>query len=106
HAAACASHAPARGSALAFLADPGRLAAQPPQVVELGAPHAPAPDQLDRVDRRRVDREDALDADAARDLADREALTDTRATPADAHALEDLDPLLFALAHPHVHADR
>src|SRR5690606_36230518 len=93
-------------SALALLADPGRLAPQAAQVVELRAANPPAPQQLDRIDRRRVDREDPLDADPARDLAHGEALADPRPTAADAHALEGLDPLLLPLAHAHAPADR
>src|SRR5436309_7688954 len=50
----------------ALLADPRRLAGQPPQEVELGAAHPTLAHQLDLRDRRRMQREDALDADARR----------------------------------------
>src|SRR5690349_14337130 len=56
------------GSALALLPDPRRLAAQRPQVVELGPAHPTPPHQLDRGDGRAVHREDPLDPDAGRDL--------------------------------------
>src|SRR6202521_489901 len=88
------------------LLDAGRLAAQRAQVVELGAPHLAAPDHLDAAERRRVQREDALDADAARDLAYGESLAGAAAPPANHHALEDLDPLLVAFDDPHVDTHR
>ena len=53
-----------------------------------------------------MEREDPLDADAARDLAHGEGLARAAAAAGDDHALEDLDPLLVALVHPHVDADR
>src|SRR5690606_12805658 len=97
---------PRRGaSALAPLLDPGRLAApQTTQVVQLRPTDPTAPHHLDRLDRRRVQREDPLDADAARDLAHGEALADPCPAAADAHPLEGLDPLLVTLTHAHVHA--
>ena len=54
----------------------------------------------------RVHREGALDADAEADLADGEGLAEAGALAADDRALEDLDPLLGALDHPHVHLER
>jgi hypothetical protein len=48
--------------------------------------------------------EDALDADAVRDLADGERLVDASATPGDAHALERLEALLVSLLHADVHS--
>src|SRR5881396_133408 len=89
----------------ALLADPRRLAGQPPQEVELGAAHATLADQLDLRDRRRMQRENALDADARRDLADGERRVDPGAAAADADALERLQSLLVALAYPHHHPD-
>src|SRR5690349_5099933 len=92
------------GRALLFL-HAGGLAAQVPQEVQLGAAHARRTHQLDLVDHRRMEREDALDALAERHLADREARPDAAAVHADHHALEHLDALLVAFAHLHVHAD-
>jgi hypothetical protein len=76
------------------------------QEVQLGAAHLRRADQLDLVDRRRVQREDALDALAERHLAHREGGADAAPVHADHHAFEHLDALLVALAHLHVHADR
>src|ERR1700688_93264 len=95
-----------RSLLVAPLLDAGRLAAQRAQVVELGAPHHAAPDHLDAAERRRVQREDALDADAARDLAHEIGLAGAAAAPADHHALEDLDAFLVAFDDPHVDAHR
>src|SRR6185436_10629671 len=92
------------GEILAPFADAGRLALQVAEVVELGAAYAAAAHHLDAVDRRRVEREDALDADAARHLARGEGLADAAALPADDDALEDLDALLVAFHHLDVHA--
>src|SRR5690606_27510961 len=85
------------------LADAGSLATQLAQIVELRAADAATPDNGQRLDRRRVQREDPLDAHAVRDLAHREGLADLPALARDADALEDLDALLVALAHPDVH---
>src|ERR1700720_2484125 len=95
-----------RSLLVAPLLDAGRLAAQRAQVVELGAPHLAAPDHLDAAERRRVQREDPFDADAARDLAHGEGLAGAAAAPADHHALEDLDAFLVTLDDPHVDAHR
>jgi hypothetical protein len=51
-----------------------------------------------------VQREDALHAHAAGDLADRERLAHAAVLARDADALERLDALLLALAHADVHA--
>src|SRR2546430_9162812 len=89
-----------------FLADPRRFAGEPTQEVELGAAHATLAHQLDLGDRRRVQREDALDPDARRDLAHGERRIDPGTAAGDADALERLQALLVALADPHHHADR
>ena len=83
-----------------------RLALEVAQVVQLGAPHLGRSHDLDLLDGRRVQREDALDALAERHLAHRERRARAAAVQADHDALEDLDAFLVALAHPHVHADR
>src|SRR5688500_16112725 len=90
---------------LLFL-DARGLAGEVAEVVQLGAAHAAAAHHLDSTDHRAVHREDALDADAVRDLADGEGLADTAATTGDAHALERLDALLVAFLHPDVNAQR
>src|SRR5262245_59990221 len=51
-------------------------------------------------------REDALDANAARDFAHRERLAHTSALAADADALEDLDALLVTFTDADVDAQR
>ncbi len=61
-----------------LLVDAGGLALAIAEVVELGPPHRAFALHLDPVDDRRVEREDALDADAARDLADGEGLAGAR----------------------------
>jgi hypothetical protein len=53
-----------------------------------------------------VQREDALDTDAVRDLANGERRAHSRATAGDAHTFERLDPLLLAFLDSHVHAQR
>src|SRR6476660_3734353 len=88
------------GSALALLPDARGLAAQRAQVVQLGAAHAAPADQLDRRDGRAVQGEEALDADAGRDLPDGEVLADAAAPLGDHQPLERLQPFLVALADP------
>src|SRR6185369_6780195 len=86
------------GLAVLLLDDAGRLAAQLTQVIQLGAAH-----HLDRVDHRRHDREDALDAFAVGDLADGEALVEPAAGTADADAFIGLHA--GALAFDHLDVD-
>src|SRR5690606_1188552 len=74
--------------------------------VELRPANLPAPDHVDLLDDRRVQREDALHADPVRDLAHRKRLVDVTTLAGDADTLEDLDPLLVTLAHPDVHTQR
>ena len=76
---------------IALFADFCLLAAKRAQVVELGATHVAAADELDVVDDRRVDRELSLDADLERDLADVECLADSVTVSADNNTLENLD---------------
>src|ERR1700734_2273729 len=73
------------------LGDPGRLAAAIAQVIELGAPDLAAPQHLNRIDHRRIDRKDALDALAVGNLAHREVLVEAVAAPRDADAFVGLD---------------
>src|SRR2546430_5367503 len=88
-----------------LLADPRGFAGQSTQEVELGAAHATFAHQLDLRDRWRVQREDALDAHARRDLPDGERRVDPGTAAADADAFERLQPLLVALTYPYHHAD-
>ena len=76
--------------ALGALGDAGRLAAAVAQVIELGPAHGAAAHDLDGIDHRRIEREDALDALAVGDLADREALLEAAAGAGDADALVGL----------------
>src|SRR5690606_11177241 len=93
------------GSEVALLLDAGLLAREVAQVVELGAAHIAAGDDLDLVDGRGVHGEDALHADAEGDLADPEGLADAVALAADDVALEDLDTGAVALDDLHVDLD-
>src|SRR5262249_31737905 len=80
----------------------GRLAAQIPQVIELGAANLAAAHDLDRVDHRRHHREHAFHAFAVGDLAHGEALVEARAGAADADALIGLHAGAVAFDHLHV----
>jgi hypothetical protein len=93
------------GSALALFPDPGRLAAQRPEVVELGATHPAAAHHLDGRDGRTVQGEEPLDADTGGDLPHGEHLADPTAPPGDYQTLERLEPLLVALANADHDAD-
>src|SRR6185503_17892071 len=92
-------------ASLLFL-DAGRLAGQGAQVIELGLTDATAADHLDVADHRAMHREDALDTNTVRDLANRERLADTAATTGDANALERLNAFLVAFLHAYVDAQR
>src|SRR6185295_17005816 len=74
-------------------------------VVQLGAADGALPFDLDAVDDRRVEREDALDADSTRNLADGERLPHAAAAPRDDDAREHLDAFLLALANLDVDPD-
>src|SRR5436190_7482671 len=89
------------GLAAAFLllGDARLLAAQATQVIELGAAHLAAAHELDRIDHRRIERKDALDAFAVGNLAHREAFIDAAARAGDAQALIGLHAGALALAH-------
>src|SRR5690625_3467246 len=91
---------------LAALADTGGLAAPVARVVPRGAAHAAAGDDLILLDRRGVDGEDPLHADAVADLADGEGLTVGRTLAGDDHALEDLGTGTGALRHADVDGER
>src|SRR5207247_8406300 len=82
-----------------------RLALEVAQVVQLRAPDPGRPRHLDLLDRRRVQREDALDALTERYFAHGEGRARAAAVQADHDAFEDLNALLVTLAHFHMHAN-
>src|SRR5579864_3034841 len=79
------------------LGDACRAPGAAAQVIELGAPDRAAPYHLDCSDARRIEREDALDALAIGNLAQREIRVDPGVLAPDAHALEGLNALALAL---------
>src|ERR1022692_733802 len=85
------------------LLDPGGLAAQGAQVVQLGTAHPTLGDNLDHVDGRSVDREGPLHTDAVADLAHGKGLSCAAALPADDNTLEHLDPGAVTLLDPDMH---
>src|SRR5262245_48441200 len=88
------------------LADAGGLASQGAQEIKFGAADAPVFDDVDVIDDRRVEREDALDAHAERGLAHSDRLTDAFPPTRHYNPLERLQPLLgLALRDPNVNAD-
>src|SRR5215468_5247227 len=93
------------GAGLPALLDPGCLAAQVPQVVQLGPADTAAGDRLDLVDRGAVHRERALDAHAVTHLAHGERLPQTTALAPDHDTLEHLDPGAVAFLDPDVHLE-
>src|SRR3954452_16874658 len=88
-----------------LLLDARRLAGEIAQVEEARATDAAARDHIDLLDARRVQREDALDADAVADLADGERRAVTGAGLANDHALERLRALLLAFLDEDRHLD-
>src|SRR4051812_44258049 len=82
-----------------------RLALQVAQIVKLRATDLRRAHEVDLVNRRRMQREDALHALAERHFADGEGCAGPAAVHADHDAFEDLDALLIALAHLDVHPD-
>src|ERR1700682_1818118 len=84
---------------------PCGLALQVAQVVQLRATDLGRPHHLDLLDRRRVQREDPLDALAERHLAHGERRARAAAMLPDDEPFKDLNPLLVTLAHLHVHTN-
>src|SRR2546430_4565377 len=80
-----------------FLADARALARELAHVVELGAAHVTFPLQLDRIDRRGISLESALDALARGHLAHRERGIDAAVPFGDDYALVGLHALALAL---------
>src|SRR5262245_54189491 len=88
------------------LADAGGLAAQSAQEIEFGATDAAMLDDVNVINDRRMEREDAFDADAERCLAHGDRLTDALATTRDHNFLERLQPFLgLAFLDSHVNAN-
>src|SRR6059036_437870 len=79
----------------AFFADACRLAREPAQEIQLGPAYPAFPHQPDLGDRRRVQREDPLDAHARGNLADGEGLVHAAAPPGDTNPLERLQALFL-----------
>ena len=92
-------------SRLLLLAHACRLALQLAQEIQLRAANTGSPQDVDLVDDRRVQREDALDALAERDLAHGKGRARPAAVHPDHHPLEHLDAFLVAFTHLHVHAN-
>src|SRR5712692_2488640 len=82
-----------------LLRDPRRLAAAAAQIIELGAAHLAAADDLDGVDHRRIKRKDALHPLSIGNLAHREILIETGTRPPDANALIGLNAAALAFDH-------
>jgi len=88
-----------------LLLEAGGLADLVAEVVQLGAANLAAASDLDSNNLGRVHGERALDADAERDLANREGLTIACAVTADDRALENLDTLTSTLDDLVAHLD-
>src|SRR4029079_10901037 len=88
------------------LAERRGLADALPEEVQLRPSNLAVADNLDLLDPRAVDLERPLDADAARDPADRDRAGDAAATKPHHGPLEDLDPLAIALDDLGRHLDR
>src|SRR5687768_7950368 len=83
----------------------GGLAAKLTEIVKLGTPHLAAADDVDVVDDRRVQREDAFDAHAEAHLADRNGLADAAVLAGYDDPLKNLQALLVAFLDADVHFD-
>src|ERR1041384_4739474 len=98
---------PAGRLARVALADAGGFAAQFAQVIELGPTDAPALHHVNAINDRRVQREDALDADAETRLAHRDRLAHAAAFARDHDALKNLyAPLVLGFLDAQVSAHR
>ena len=87
-----------------FFLDAGRFTAKITQIVELRTTHATATDHIYVIDHGAMERENSLDADAVRDLADREGRASALARAADANALERLEAGLLTFGRARVPA--
>src|SRR5579875_2389902 len=91
---------------VAAFGDARRLAGAAAQIIELGATHGTLADDGNRLDVGRIEREDALDAFAERNLADGERRAHALVGAGDAHALEILHAGAVALDHLDADAQR
>src|SRR6186997_126879 len=87
------------------LSDARGLTREVAQVVELGATDAATANHLDVGDHGAVHREDALDTNAARDLADGERGAHAAAAPGDANTFESLESFLVAFTDADVNTE-
>src|SRR5215218_9704332 len=85
-------------SFLALLFDPGCLATQCAEIIELRAAHAAPAYQIDRGDGGTMHGKESLDAYASGNLADGKGLADPAPALGDDHALERLQTLLVSFA--------
>src|SRR5690606_31039901 len=88
-----------------LLLDPGLLAGELAQVVELRSPHVAAPFHLDRGDEWRIELERPLHALSRRDLAHDERAVQPAIAPRDHDAFVDLHAPARALDHVHRDSD-
>ena len=89
-----------------LLANPGGLARERAEIEELRAAHTPATHYNDLGDHRAVERENALDADAIGNLADRERRADSATTACNADAFKGLEAFLVTFTDAHVDPER
>ena len=98
-----------RGGSSDFFAasalDAGCFTLEVAQVIEASAAHFALADHFDGADRGRVEREDALDADAKADAAHREGGAGGPALLGDHHAFECLKTFLNLFAFTFLQAD-
>src|SRR5688572_20957292 len=88
-----------------LLADARCLAREVAEVIQLCPPNTPTTHDVNFGDHRAVNREDAFDADAVRDLANGERLADPATAACDTDPLERLDALLVALLDAYGNAE-
>ena len=95
-----------RRTGAGLLGDTGAFACEAAQVIQLGAANLALAPDFDGVQRRGVQREDALDAFTEGEFPDREILVHARARAGDAEAFKGLDALALAFLDLHVDAQR
>ena len=94
------------GAVVAALGDTRRLAGAATQIIELRATHGALADHFDRIDVRRIEREDALDAFTERNLPHGEVGAHALVRARDAHALVILNAGALAFNDLHANAQR
>ena len=90
---------------LIALAQAGCFAPQSAQIVKLGAAYASCSDQIDMVDHRRVDREDALHAVTEADLSHRDGLAHPTILAREHGSFKGLQPLFITFSDSDVYAN-